>query len=133
MQFAAAIATDGDQVHLVRVRAHVQLPGAAQHDVDHERAIAHEAFHRLVVGKPQLEAGIAIGQCLAKRGNRVACGCQRGGQRCQEGPRSRSEGGRARVQVVDWSQRCAHAGGCSLAPSVRTSWPLGVTRIVCSH
>jgi len=101
VQFAAAIAADGDQVDFARVHTHVQAPGAAQHDVDHARTIAHEAFHRFVVGKPQLEAGIAIGQGLAKGGDDVSGGLQRGWQRRQEGPRGSFARDRARVQVVD--------------------------------
>jgi hypothetical protein len=121
VQLAAAIATDRDQVHVLRVRADVQFPGTAQHDVDHACPITHERIDRFVVGEALLECRVAFAQRLAERCDRIRRRFQRDGQRVEEGPGGGCGLGRTGVQRVDRDDRRAHAGGCSWAPSVSTS------------
>ena len=121
MQFAAAVAAHRDQVDVFFPRADMQRPGAPQHDVHESRAIAHQRLDRLVVGEALLEACIAVRKHLAKCGNPVGAGVERGGTGFQEGPRWQGDASRGRFDFFVRRGRHGQAGGRSSAPSVNTS------------
>ena len=132
VQFAAPVAADGDEVDILLARPGVQRPGLAQHDVDHAGAVANQRLDRLVVGESRLQVGIAVGQRLPEGGSAVLA-VERGRQCLEERPRRQRNAPGGGLDFVGLDGRHAQAGGRSLAPSVSTSWPLSVTRIVCSH
>jgi hypothetical protein len=56
----------------------VQPPGAAQHDVDHARAVAHQELDGVVVGETLPQARIAVGERCAEGGDAVRIGDEGG-------------------------------------------------------
>ncbi len=129
VQLAAPVAAHGNQRQVVRKLAGVAHPGGAQGDVHQTRAVADQIFDGLVGREALLQKLRALIQNLAEDdGGELAAfeglGCGR-----QIGP----VGGMIEKLAVGVQEAAAAAGKSTLAPSVSTSKPWSVTKIVCSH
>ena len=133
MQLAAAVAADRDQREVRGEPAGMVHPGGAQHDVHEARPVADQFDDILVRREALAQQFGAPFQHLPEGCCRVVFGGQYGRRGGQVWPvAGLDQGVSARVQEA------ATAGGaarpaCASAPSVSTSKPVSVTRIVCSH
>ncbi len=132
VQLAAAVAADRHEVDVLLARADVQRPRLAEHDVDHARTVPHQRLDRFVLGESLPEVGVAVCECLAE-GRHPVRAVERRRERVEERPGRERDPSRDDLDFFGGRGCHAQAGGRSLVPSVSTSKPSAVTRMVCSH